>query len=117
MDVLRSRCERAWSFWPNVESGKDLNDLTKAGLIDPDELKDWFRTKLQPRGRGRRKAGPTFLQFCRTNKTREDEIGAITRTIVSDTRRPGGRKPLRVWEQQYLSRFLPEQQHQAFYHA
>lgn len=116
VDQLRQRSDRVWNFFPDIP-GKDFNDLWKGKLIDRDQLAGLLKEKLNERGRGRPKLGLTFLQFCKANKKREDEVGTIARAIVADTRRPGGRKPLRVWEQQFLQRYLPEEQHQAFYHA
>jgi hypothetical protein len=113
-DLLWKRCDRVHCFLGD----RDFSDLWKAGLVDRDRLAGAFARQLRcGRLRGRPKMGPTFLQFCRLNRRRKDEIGEIARRIIADPQRLTGRKPLRVWEQQYLTRYVPQEHHAAFYHA
>jgi hypothetical protein len=116
IDALRLRCKRVWSFFPGGSNIiKDFNDLCKDRVITRAELAGLFRDKMRHKIKGRRNTGPTFLQFCRAQKARQDEIGVAARVILADKKyRPAGRKPLPVWER-YWHKHVPEDQRSAMY--
>jgi hypothetical protein len=95
LDQLRAQVARVISFRPNEPGNKDLNDLYKNGHFQGEEFLAMLRHRLQPNPR--RAKRETFLQFCRANLEREDEIGRAARFVVKDKTRPKGRKPLRRW--------------------
>src|SRR6266542_1731487 len=116
IDALRLRCKRVWSFFPGGSNIiKDFNDLCKDRVITRTELARLFRDKMKHKIKGRRNAGPTFLQFCRAQKARQDEIGVAARIILADKKyRPAGRKPLPVWER-YWHKHVPQERRSAMY--
>ncbi len=116
IDALRLRCKRVWSFFPGGSNIiKDFNDLCKDRVITRTELAGLFRDKMKRKIKGRRNAGPTFLQFCRAQKARQDEIGVAARIILADKKyRPAGRRPLPVWER-YWHKHVPQERRSAMY--
>lgn len=101
---LRPRCRRVWGFWPASAQGKDFNDVWRDRVMTGDELKQMLRAKM--RRPVMKVHGPTFLQFCRAQKWREDEVGAIARIVCSEERRPHGRKRWTVWDR-FFTRYVP----------
>jgi CHC2 zinc finger len=119
VDALQERCKRVCSLFPGlighangaVVAPKDFNDLWRDRLITREALAGLFRDKMRHKVRGRRPRGPTFLQFCRQQREREDAVGHAARIICNDKMyRPVGRKPLPVWER-YMRSHVPEDRH------
>jgi hypothetical protein len=113
LNVLRDRCKRTFSFFPDGGHAKDFNDVWKDRAVSREQLSILFRDKMRHPTRGRRPRGKTFLQFCRSARKREDPVGTAAQFICKDTMyRPVGRKPLPVWER-YMRSHVPQEQHAA----
>jgi len=104
-EAMEARVRRVWGWWPRVGAGKDWNDVWKSGLMDREQLAEVFRTKL--RRKSNRPKGPTFVAWCKKQASREDEIGKAARFVKSDTEKPGGRAPLKVWRRHWEKRQFP----------
>lgn len=92
------------AFWPTTEKA-DLNDLVKAGELDRPTLLA-FLQPLMATSRTRTR-GPTFGKWCREHQKDPEPIGPAAAYILSDTRKPKGRRPLKDWDRHWRKTQVP----------
>lgn len=92
------------AFWPTTEKA-DLNDLIKAGELDRPTLLG-FLQPLMASSRTRTR-GPTFAKWCKAHAKDEEPVGPAAAYILSDTRKPKGRRPLKDWDRHWRKTQVP----------
>ena len=94
LESLEQKISYVHGLQPAIH-GADFNDLHKYGHITRKDITDFIRRKLPDHRR--KPTGPTFLQWCKNNKSTDPVILQATAHVIADKRRPPGRKPLKSW--------------------
>lgn len=105
IESLQDRVSRVHSYLPG-ESGRDLNDLVRAGLTRADLLSLLYAKLRDPRRST--PSGPTFLIWCRRHKDAPGGLGRAARCVIADKGRPKGRRPLKAWKRHWRKLELSE---------
>jgi len=96
IESLEKIISRVHGLQPSTE-GMDFNDLVASGELTRQDLVDYIRGKLPDQRH--KPTGPTFLQWCKTNKDNDAHTAILTGIlhVLADKGRPPGRKPLMAW--------------------